>query len=71
MEVTQGINEFDTVYPDFHKPELKCVNVPWEPEYMTCMPRGVKVSSLDIIIHELINRKLINEALFPADYTIW
>jgi len=66
MEATQGINEFDTVYLDLHKPEMKCVNVPWKPEYTACMPYEVKVSSLDIIAHELINRRLINDAMYPA-----
>ena len=70
MEATQGINEFDTVYPDFHKPEMKHANVPWEPQYMAYMPSEVKVSSFEIIIHELINRSLINDALFLAAYTI-
>jgi len=71
MEATQGINKFDTVYPDFQEPEIKYVNVPWKPEYMVYMPQEVKVSSFDIIIHELINRKLINDAIFLAACTIW
>jgi len=66
MDATQGNNEFDAVYPDFYKPEMKYANVPWEPEYMAYMPYEVKVNSLDIILHELINRRLINDAIFPA-----
>jgi len=71
MGVTQGINKFDTVYLDSHKPEMKYINEPWEPEYTVFVPHEARVSTLDIITHELINRRLINEALFPESYTIW
>jgi len=42
---------------------MKQSNTPWEPVYSLYTPNGMNENTTDIVIQELINQKIIFEAL--------
>ena len=54
--------QYGLFIPD--KPDIqKQFNTPWEPTYHFYTPKEINESTLDIVIQELINQKIIFEAL--------